>query len=404
MTRWAVVGAGYTGIAVAAAMIESGLEVDVLDAREQIGGLWRDAVYDQVNLITTRKVTAFDDRPMPDGDLFPTGAELLDYLTQVARDTGVLTRFTGGQRISAVLPHGRGWRVGGTSYDGVVLATGLFSVPRVPALPGRLTIPALHTAEYKNVDQLGDNVLVVGLGNSGADVAQQCWRAGKRVTMAVQRPRHVVPKRVLGLPVVELRRPRFVPDLPARVALDISVRALSAYWRRGNLSQPKHLLLSESPVVHSALLPWINKGRITIRPGVAEVNGSAVRFTDSTTATYDTVVWATGYRYHLPVERELLDGSSAEYGSTPLSLVGGAWSAVSWGLAAVGHREPRHGRGPYLSALAEVVAAGALAQERLEEPVGRVLARTAAPDATDLIDDGPELRKLRRLTAAARRA
>lgn len=396
-----MIGAGYTGIAVAAAMIKAGLEIDVLDARTEVGGLWRDGVYDHVTLITTRKVTAFDGWPMPEGGLFPTGVEMLAYLTQVAKDSGVLARFTGGQRITSIEPRERGWLVGDTTYDGVVLATGLFTLPLIPSFPGSLSVRTLHTADYKNVDQLGDNVLVVGLGNSGADVAHQCWKAGKRVTMAVQRPRHVIPKRVLGVPVVELHRPRYVPDLPVRLALDLSVRALSAYWRRGSLAQPKHLLLSESPVVHSALLPGISKGRIAVRPGVAGLDGDTVRFTDSTTGVFDTVVWATGYSYRLPIERELLDGSISDYGASPLSLVGGMWSPISFGLAAVGHREPRHGRGPYLSVLAEAVAAGALAQERVDEPIGRVLAKVAAPDGPAVIDDGPEFRKLRRLRAAA---
>ena len=76
---WAVIGAGYTGIAVAGAMLEAGLEVDVLDARSQVGGLWRDGVYDDVRLISTRKVTAYDGRRMPSGPMFPSGDELLAF-------------------------------------------------------------------------------------------------------------------------------------------------------------------------------------------------------------------------------------------------------------------------------------------------------------------------------------
>lgn len=161
---------------------------------------------------------------MSDGSVFPTGADLLDYLEDVARETGVADRLRP-QRVTAVTPTGTGWDVDGTSYDGVVLATGLFIEPRIPSFPGTLTAPALHTAAYKNPSQLGDDDLVVGLGNSGADVAQDCVKAGKRVTMAVRRHRHVLPKRVLGLPVVEMQRPAFVPDLAVRAALDLTVRA-----------------------------------------------------------------------------------------------------------------------------------------------------------------------------------
>jgi hypothetical protein len=398
---WAVIGAGYAGIAVAAALLEAGLDVDVLDARDQVGGLWRDGVYDDVRLITTRKVTAYAGRPLPAGDLFPTGEELLSYLEATAEATGVLERFHGGRRVQAVTPAGDGWDVEGTWYDGVVLATGLFSEPRIPEVPGASTISALHTADYKNVGQLGSDVLVVGMGNSGADVAQACAEAGKRVTLAVGEPRHVLPRRVLGRPVVEMQRPRGVPDLPVRLALDAWLRVLSAPWRRGRLGEPRHLLLQEVPLVHSGLLPLLSQGRIAVKPAVIGLHDDRVGFADRSSESYDTIVWATGYRYHLPVDRALLDGSALAYGESSLRLVGGAWSPVSRGLAAVGHREPRNGRGPYLSALARVVAAGALAQARTAEPIGRVLAREAAPTDGYLIDDGPELRRLERLVTTA---
>lgn len=398
---WAVIGAGYTGIAVAAAMLEAGLEVDVLDARTGVGGLWRDAVYDDLTLITTRRTTAYDGRPLPPGGQFPSGAELLAYLEQVAQQTGVLDRLRGSREVREVVRDGDAWTVDGESYEGVVLATGMFTDPRVPDLPGTTTATTLHTSAYKNVSQLGDDVLVVGLGNSGADVAQACVRAGKRVTMAVRRPRHVVPKRVLGMAVVEMRRPAFVPDLPVRAVLDVAVRAGSLWWRRGRLGEADHLLLSESPVVHSAILPLVAKGSVAVAPGVTALEGDRVRFSDGSTGAFDTIVWATGYTHRLPVERALLDGRTDSYATRSLSLVGGAWSPVSRGLAAVGHREPRNGRGPYFSALGRLVAAGALAQPSLPEPVGAVLARTAGPTDGWLVDDARELRRLARLTEQA---
>jgi len=397
---WAVIGAGYTGIAVAGAMIAAGLEVDVLDERPAVGGLWLDGVYDSVRLITTRRVTAFGGRPMPPGELFPTGAELLAYLTQVAEDSGVTKRLVT-HRVESVAQDGSGWLVDQRPYDGVVLATGLFQQPRIPVLPGVLTIPSFHTRDYRSADQLGEHTLVVGLGNSGADVAHDAVKSGKQVTMAIRRARHVLPKRVLGLPVVELHRPANIPDLPVRLALDVAVRALSVYWRRGRLGEPRHLVLSESPVVHSALLPLIAGGKIGVRPAVTAVDGAEVTFADGSSLSFDTVVWGTGYDYDLPVARVLVDGGDGPYRTQPPLLVGGAWSPVSRGLAVVGHREPRHGRGPYLSAVADLVAAGAVAQSRCDEPVGALLSAVVRPDASALVDDGPELRRLARLTEAA---
>ena len=395
---WAVLGAGYTGIAVAAALLEAGIEVDVLDRRSVPGGLWVDGVYDDVRLITSRTVTAYPGRPLPDGPTFPSGPELLGYLQQVARDTGVTRRLRQHDVQSVTLRDGT-WDVDGTSYDGVVVATGLFTHPRIPVLPGHLSIPALHTADYRNVSQLGQDVLVVGLGNSGADVAQACVESGRRVALAVGRARHVIPRRVLGRPVTELRRPPLVPDFLMRLGLDATVRLTSAYWRQGRLGEPQHLVLAETPVVHSALLPMVQSGAVHVRAAATRLDGSFVHFADGSRDCFDTVVWATGYDYDLPVSRELIDASSRG----PLSLVGGVWSPVSPGLAVVGLREPRSGRGRYLAAVAELVVAGALAQERTEAPVGALLSSTHRPDRATVIDDAAEIGRLRSLTRAANR-
>jgi cation diffusion facilitator CzcD-associated flavoprotein CzcO len=395
---WAVLGAGYTGIAVAAALLEAGVQVDVLDRRPVPGGLWVDGVYDDVRLITSRAVTAYPGRPLPDGPTFPTGPELLAYLQRVARTTGVTKRLRR-HEVRSVTRRGLGWDVDGTAYDGVVVATGLFTRPRIPSLPGDLSIPSLHTAAYKEVGQLGQDVLVVGLGNSGADVVQACVESGRRVALAVGRARHVLPRQVLGRPVTELRRPPLVPDLVMRLGLDAAVRLTSAYWRQGRLGEPQHLVLAETPVVHSALLPMVQSGAVRVRPAATRLDGRDVHFADGTAESFDTVVWATGYDHDVPVSRELVD--AAAHG--PLSLVGGVWPPVSPGLAVVGLREPRNGRGRYLAAVADLVVAGVLAQERTDAPVGALLSSTHRPDRATVVDDGPEIARLKALTRAAAR-
>ncbi len=399
--KWAVIGAGYSGIAAAAAMLAEGIDVDVLDKRADVGGLWLDGVYPSVRLITTKDRSAYPDRPMASSGVFPSSTEMLTYLHDVAVDAGVRDRLIN-RDVSSVTPTGDHWDVDGERYAGVVLATGLFSEPHLPHLPGDSTIPSLHTSAYRTVGDLGDNVLVVGMGNSGADVAHDCVKAGKRVTIAVRRGRHIIPKRILGRPVVDMERPRFLPDLATRVAMDLSARTISAFWRRGRLAKPRHLFLAETPVIHSALLPLISNGSIVVRPGVARFDGRVAEFADGSSERFDTIVWATGYRYDLPVDRRLVDGSTAGYGASGLSLVGGVWSPITPGLACVGYREPRNGRGPYLHAAAGLTAAGARAQSQTLEPIGALLAETAAPTAKTLIDDGPEIRRVQRLTDAAR--
>lgn len=398
---WAVVGAGYTGIAVAGAMLAEGLDVDLFDARGEPGGIWVDGVYPTVRLITTRASTALDHLPMPEGDQFPTGPQMLAYLRDIATKTGV-TEHLKEQRVTQISKDAAGWSVDGQPYAGAVLATGMFAKPRIPDFASTITVPQRHTTSYRGPDGLGDNVLIVGLGNSGADVAQDCVKAGKTVTISVRRSRHIVPKRILGQPTVDLRRPPLVPDLVSRIGMDLCVRLASQHWRHGKLSQPQHLLLAETPIVHSALLPLISQGAVTVSPGIEAASGSTVTFTDGTRKGFDTVVWATGYQHDMPIDRELVDGGGQSHEAAPMTLVAGAWSPVSPALALAGFREPRHGRGPYLSALSEMIAAGARAQEFTAEPIGVLLSKYVRTSTRVLIDDDAEIRQLKSATQAAR--
>ena len=80
-----IIGAGFSGLGVAAAFRRHGIAFEVLERDEGVGGNWRHGVYDGVHIISSRRTTQYTDYPMPaDWPDFPSGAQMLQYLEAYA--------------------------------------------------------------------------------------------------------------------------------------------------------------------------------------------------------------------------------------------------------------------------------------------------------------------------------
>ena len=182
-----IVGGGQAGLSAAHHLRRRGAECVVLDAGERIGDQWR-ARWDSLRLFSPAKYDGLDGRPFPAEPWhFPTRDEMADYLEDYARDLPVIP----GVRVDGVHADGDGWVV--TAGDrrfaaaNVVLATGTYQRPSRPAFAADLDprIRQLHSSEWRNATQLAPGgVLVVGAGNSGADIALQAAEAGHATSLA----------------------------------------------------------------------------------------------------------------------------------------------------------------------------------------------------------------------------
>src|SRR5690348_7539648 len=164
-------------------------------------------LYDSLTLHTGKHLSSlprmsFDRRV----GIFPTRGDFVAYLHRYAEvfELPVET----GRLVTAVEPEADGWVVrtakGDVRADAVVMATGIVAGPRVPELPGRERFRGrvLHSIEYRRpAGYAGKRVLVVGVGNSGGEIASELAAAGARVTVAVRSGANVVPLRVAGIPV-----------------------------------------------------------------------------------------------------------------------------------------------------------------------------------------------------------
>jgi putative flavoprotein involved in K+ transport len=198
-----VVGGGQAGLSVGYHLARRGVKFVILDASARIGDVWRQR-WDSLRLNTPAKFSGLDGMRFPaPPNAFPTKDEMADFLETYARTFALPVR--SGVRVDRLSRLGdRFVLVAGNQRleaENVVVAMSNYGRPRVPPFAAELDpgIVQCHSFEYRNLAQLqpGD-VLVAGAGNSGAELAMEMVRSGRRTWLAGPHPGHV-PFRIDGL-------------------------------------------------------------------------------------------------------------------------------------------------------------------------------------------------------------
>lgn len=272
-------------------------------------------------------------------------------------------------------------------YGSVVVANGHYWERNIPTYPGIFTGREIHSKDYKRPEDLGDGarVLVVGGGNSGADLAVEAAHAGGTCDLSMRGGLWYIPKTIAGIPASEWDR----VWLPLPV-MRVGMRALLAtHWGRyqwHGLRKPGHRIFDKDVTVNNTLIYALQHGKVQVRPEISRFEGRTVYFADGTRGDYDTIVWATGYRTRFP----MLDESmfAWENGQPMLvqhMLVPRLANLYVWGLVA-----PRSGAGKILSYGAAMLPIAIDAQRDLERPLSDVLA-TWLPARSSILAGSSEI-------------
>ncbi|MFL1375972.1 MULTISPECIES: flavin-containing monooxygenase [unclassified Nocardiopsis] len=310
-----VIGAGQAGLAAARAAAGRGVRPLVLEAAEHPGGSWPH-YYDSLTLFSPARFSGLPGRPLPgDPDRYPHRDEVVSYLRDYAARLDADLRC--GRRVDRV-ERGEGGFVL-TLADGsrvrsraVVSATGGFTRPHRPALPGLadFTGTVLHAAEYRSPAPFaGRRVVVVGGGNSGVQIAAELAGAA-RVTLATRTPVAWAEQRPLG---------RDIHWWLVRSGLDAA--PLSRFWER------LPVLVNDDGRYRAAFAT----GNPDRREVFAGLDGDKVTWADGTVEKVDAVLLATGYR---PALEHLAPTGALDGAGRPLHR-GGISTAVP-GLGYVG--------------------------------------------------------------------
>ena len=326
-----VIGAGPAGLASSRELARRRVAHVVLERGRAVGHSWAN-LYDSLTLHTGKHLSALPGLKLPrSAPLFVPRGEFTDYLRRYAEHFSLPVRV--GWEVQHVERAANGtarWRIEGVaggkaaSIDAgaVVVATGIIANPRLPRLTGRDEFEraggrVLHSIDYRRPDDvLGKRVLVVGVGNSGGEIASEIARAGAaegrptHVTIAVRSGANVVPRDILGVPIQYLAR--YLRKLP-RAARDVVLAGIRRLieLRQGPpvLPRPPYGPLDAIPLIGFHLTNAIRDKLIDVRGGVERLTTTGALFADAKEpreVPFDVIILATGFASALQPFGELV--------------------------------------------------------------------------------------------------
>ena len=322
-----VVGAGPAGLACAATLRGHGIDATILEKADAVGAVWR-RHYDRLHLHTDRGHSALPGLAMPSRyPRYPSRAQVLEYLEGYAVHFELRPRF--GCEVRSIRRDGAAWRIDTAqqvlSAPVVIVATGWADFPNIPKWPGSQAYrgTVVHSSGYRDPrPYAGARVLVVGFGSSGGEIALDLAEAGTDVTMAVRGPVQVLPRDVLGLPILtwaiaEAGLPARVADFINSPAIRLALGSTRNLGFRLAAKGPRRMIEEDRrvPLIDVGTLARIRDGTIKVRGGIDRFTADGVVFADSTVERFDSVVLATGFRADLrrllPQSRSVLDAQGA---------------------------------------------------------------------------------------------
>jgi len=311
-----VIGGGPAGLAAAAELRRRGMHPVILERGERVGTSWR-AGYDRLHLHTVRGLSGLPGIAIPRAaGRWPSRDAVLDYLERYRAGHELEVR--GGTevtRIAAAEPQdgdGSRWVIHTLAGEriparSVVVATGHAHTPYVPDLPGResFTGQLTHAREYRNPAPFaGLDVLVIGAGNSGSEIATDlCEGGARRVWIAVRTPPQIVRRDTAGWPahatgILVSRLPAALVDPVARLQQRLTVPDLAPY----GIPRPDDGLLSrvrrtgEVPLQDVGFIGAVRRRKVTPVAAVTGFEGDKVLLADGSAIAAQAVIAATGYR------------------------------------------------------------------------------------------------------------
>jgi putative flavoprotein involved in K+ transport len=328
-----VLGAGAAGLAVAARLKALGVDCVVLERGPGVASSWRGR-YDRLHLHTIRRLSGLPGFPIPrEYGRWVKRDDLVRYLEAYAERFGIDVRT--GTAVERVKPGADGWslQLGDGSEQSartLVVATGYLHTPVVPHWPG---LPAwtgtlLHSAEYRNPEPFrGQDVLVVGPGNSGSEIASDLADGGAAsVRLAIRTPPHIVRREKAGWPaqmngVLLGGLPEPVFNAMAAAMSRLEMPDLRPYGIDRPAEGLKTRLRTKRyvPVQDVGIVRDVMSGRVRPVAAVQGFTATSVLLADGTSVQPDTVIAATGYGTGL---RDLFEDPSL-FDETGVPLVHG---------------------------------------------------------------------------------
>jgi cation diffusion facilitator CzcD-associated flavoprotein CzcO len=308
-TDVAVIGAGPAGLAVGACLRKAGVNFIILERGEKVASSWH-RHYERLHLHTLKQLSSLPYFPFPaDYPRYVPRNLMIGYLDRYATNFDLKPRF--GDTVRCVCRNRNDWFIEATqssiSASYVVVASGLNAEPVMPSFPGleKFRGKVIHSAQYINAKPfVGQSVLVIGMGNSGAEIALDLSEGGARTTISLRNGFHIVPRELFGIPIqiVAIIATKVLPSaandtLFPRI-LDLALGDLTKH----GIKRPNEGILQQVassgriPVIDVGTVQKISEAAIKVEPGISAITGDGASFDGGNSRKFDAVIFATGYR------------------------------------------------------------------------------------------------------------
>lgn len=312
-----IIGAGPAGLAVAGRMRRRGISFEVLEQGDHLGQRWHDH-YERLHLHTVKELSHLPHLPFPEHyPRYVPKNMLIEYFEQYASTFGIKPNFK--VKVQHIVKHSKGWIIqtdGGLHFfcENVIVATGVNRVPTYPSWQGMQSYEGqiMHSRHYQKPDDfVGLKVLVIGMGNTGAEIALDLAEQNISVDIAVRSPVNIVPRDIGGRPTQLTGKmleylPFGIGDALGGLFRNIVIGNLSKYGLEFSSLSPAAQLrkTGKTPVIDIGTVDLIKRGRIKIKPAIDHFTSRGITFVDGTSSLYELIILATGYQ---PVLDELLE-------------------------------------------------------------------------------------------------
>lgn len=319
--RTAIIGAGISGLTAGKMLSDYAVDYSCFESSDRIGGNWafgnpngHSSAYRSLHIDTSKHQLSFKDFPMPAHypdflhhtlvkEYLEAYAAAFELKRNIAFDTAVshARRLPGG-----------GWELelsGGARrrFDLLVVANGHHWDPRYPEFPGEFSGETLHAHHYIDpktpLEFTGKRILVVGLGNSAADIAVELSSKAleNELTLSTRSGAWIVPKYLAGKPADKFYRTS--PHLPfswQRKLAQVAQPVIAGRPEDLGLPTPNHKFFEAHPTQSVELPLRLGSGDVIPKPNISRFDGDTVHFTDGSSAPFDVIIYATGYNITFP--------------------------------------------------------------------------------------------------------
>lgn len=306
-TKTLVVGASIAGMAAAAVLKKKGVDYIIIEREATAAAPWRKH-YERLHLHTDKHSSRLPYKKFPGGvPRFPSRQQVVDYVEDYQKTFDIHPAFNTAAK--SIIREGDHWVAetnnGVIRSEYVIIATGPYGRPKAIHFQGMDSFPGtiLHSYGYKTGREYkGQRVLVVGFGNSACEIAIDLYEQGAMPAMAVRSPVNVVPRDLLGIPIIQIslllaRLPTRVADLVQKTVTRLVFGDLSKLglkqMQTGVFAQIEQD--AKIPLLDIGTIRLIREGHIDVYPGIDHIAGRMVNFSDGKKEEFDAVVAAIGY-------------------------------------------------------------------------------------------------------------